>query len=194
LTYVASTSLNTIAIDNVANSATLTNHWTTLTTADFTSVQVGTAATASKIQVGDACWAFRVNQIVYFKPVTPAAFVKSPVSATAAFDATTVFDTSLKFALTLGTGKAYKISTADYGLILTITGLKTTAAKIYSTADAKKLLVLSYTYTAANGAAVPPTTESYDYVIKLYSSTDGTTFTAVTLPSSVAAFVATAPA
>ena len=69
------------------------------------------------IQVGNACWAFRIDNFVYLKK-TDGTFAK----LTAGSGLTSaVFDSSLYFAY--ASNKVYKFTSTDYLEILNVTGL-----------------------------------------------------------------------
>jgi len=176
LTFVSGSVLDTYFVNNTAGTATKTSHWTTVTS-DLTATQANTAAAAvDGVKVGGGCWAFKVADLIYVKPAAAGAYTKLAISGTTLAGA--VYDSSLKFAFLSSGGQVYKYTGSNYVNVLNITGLKTVTS-LYTNEDASRLLVYSHTVTGS----------TYDSVIKLFVSADGTTYNAVTIPTIMAAFV-----
>ncbi len=137
---LSSSSFDTVKFDNTSTgSATKTTHAATVT-GDLTWTQITDALSNQNIKVGNGCWAFRINGLVYVKPVAAGAYVKSTVSANDF--GTAIFDNSLKFAIIPSSGKVYKYGTSDYVNIFNVTGLKSKIL-IWSSPDSSRLLLFS---------------------------------------------------
>lgn len=92
---------------------------TLVTTNDRTTAQIKLAAeTPGKLQVGNTCWAFRIDNFVYSKNPTGTEFTQLPIVSSLIFG---IFDSSLNFVY--ASNKIYKFATTDYVEILNVTGL-----------------------------------------------------------------------
>ena len=110
LTFVAGTSsLGVYQINSASSTISNVIETGTVVITDRSVAQITTANTAGTIQVGNGCWAFKIDNFVYLKNSAGTAFTKLTVGSGLT---SAVFDSSLYFAY--AANKIYKFTTTDY--------------------------------------------------------------------------------